>query len=208
MIHTTLRSTCALVAASVAWYATLSPAAIVGGNVTGGSSGGVFQLLVPPPLNVGPNAFQSPNLLGFNELQDWRVETPTPIRPGLVLPTGAVVSSHYVAFDPNTGSTLEGIIEFDAPIVALIQTPMGLENTSPLFGAPQTNYVVGPAIGPDENDLAMIDPNDRRRLLVNFGARGPGDNLRVLTGVIPEPATLLLGCLAVGGFALTGFRNF
>ena len=209
MTFTQLRSACAIATAIVTCHSTITFAAIVTGSVTGGTSGGSFQQLDPPPPGVGPDVFQSPNLFAFDERQDWTISTPTPLTPDLTLPIGATVSSHYVVFDPNVGSSLQGMVEFDEPIVVLLLTPTMLELTSPLLGVPTTTYVTGPAVGVDPNglDSVMIDPGNSRRLLVNFGARSPGDNLRVLTGVIPEPATMLLGVLALGGLALIGFRD-
>ena len=167
MYDSTLRSACALAAASCAWYSTLSYAAIVGGNVTGGSSGGVFQQISPPP-DVAPNLFQSPNLIAFNELQDLEINSETIISPSLTLQPGDTISSHYVVFDPNIGSTLQGLIEFDEPIIALIQTSSMIDATSPLFGAPVTNYTMTPGFAPElsGNDSVIIDPSNRHRLQV------------------------------------------
>lgn len=195
---------CALAAVAGVWNVGVSRAEIVGG---GGSSslGGSFQLLTQPPASVGPDAFQSPDLLAFDESQDVLLNTAFALSPGLVLPAGSVLSSHYVAFDPATGATVNGFVDFDQPIVAVLRTPATLDASTALFGLGATSYATAPAVGPEppgsnpnNPDAVFVSPDDPRRLLFASAANSPGDQVRVLTGVlVPEPSQATLLALAV-----------
>ncbi|MGL4512719.1 MAG: hypothetical protein ACRCT8_06470 [Lacipirellulaceae bacterium] len=173
-------------------------AAVVGGAVTGGDSGGAFELLVAPAA-AGPNVFQSPNLIAFDELQDVTLTEPLMIGPGLLFGTGSVLSSHYVVFDPAQPATLDGTVLFDEPIVALlVGTPPPMNPVLPLFGLPATTYTFGSAMGIEPPDTATIAIMNPARLLVRLSAASPGDHIRVLTGtVVPEPSAAVLGLLAL-----------
>ncbi len=209
MSTTTLRSLCALAVASVAWQTTLSHAAILSGDVIGGTSGGVFELLGSPPTEAGPDTFQSPNLIGFDEQQRVVLTDPLPVSPERVLPAGSIIFSHYVVFDPNQGSSVIGHVDFDHRIVAILGTPAALNATAPLLGSDTTTYSVSPAIGPEDGgiDSVLPAPGMPTRLLFTGGAGSPGDHVRVLTGIIPEPSTMALCLLAGGGLAIAGFRR-
>ena len=208
MITTPLRSLCALAAASLACSSPLASAAIVGGDVIDGTSGGVFELLAEPPAEAGPNTFQSPNLIGFDEQQRVVLDAPLVVGPDRILPIGSIVWSHYVVFDPNVGSTVEGYVDFDRPIVGILDTAEALEATADWLGAETTIYSFGNAIGLEQGGFDQLSrtPGNPLRLQFRAGARSPGDHVRVLTGIVPEPATCGLLLLACGGMALVGFR--
>ncbi|MEQ8846277.1 PEP-CTERM sorting domain-containing protein [Botrimarina sp.] len=195
-------SACALVTLCAA-AGGKAQAEIVGGMVNGGTSGGTFVELVIPPPAAGPDVFESPDLIAFNEEQDLVLLAPLPVGPGRVLGVGSFVSSHYVSFDPGELSTIAGYIDFDEPIIGLLINPVSLDATAGLLGAPLTSYSIAPGIGPDpQMDTFRVALNMPNRLLVEFGANSPGDQLRVLTGVaVPEPTTALLLGVAVVGFA-------
>lgn len=185
----------ALGAAVAVLLAAPAAAEVVQGQVTGGSSGGTFQLIAAPAA-IGPDSLQSPDLFAFDELQNVELLAPLPLRPGVVAGAGSVLSSHYVAFDPDSGSTLEGQIAFDEPIVGILGGPQ-LGASTPLFGLDGTTYTGSPAIGPEPNDELIIAGPQRNRLLIRFAANSPGDHFRVLTGtVVPEPAAWLLSLVA------------
>lgn len=206
MQDTKLSYLCALVATGALLAATSAHAAVVNGNVTGGTSLGSFELLTSPPSAAGPDAFQSPNLIAFDEQQEVLLTSPLMIGPSMTIPAGVTVSSHYVAFDPSMGSTIQGSVLFDEPILAIVGAPPALNATEALFGLMGTTYSVAPAIGPelpnaDNIFIAMGDPN---RLIFQAAANSPGDQIRVLTGIVPEPATITLMLLAtVAGVALS-----
>lgn len=193
-----------LLAVFTALIAAPAAADVVGGQVTGGSSGGVFQLIAAPPT-VGPDAFQSPDLLAFDERQDIELLAPLPLRPGVVAGPGSVLSSHYVAFDPDGPSSLGGLVDFDEPIVGILRGGQ-LAGTNALFGLPGTVYASPPGIGPEPNDGIQIVGQQLRRALVQFTANSPGDHFRVLTGtVVPEPSTMML--VVIGSLAATTRRR-
>lgn len=197
-----LGSACAFVVACGLLAANHASAEVIGGAVTGGTSGGVFTE-ISPPAAVGPDSLESPNLVAFDEVQDLELLAPLPVSPGRVLGVGSVISSHYVAFDPEEPSTVVGFVDFDEPILGVIFAPGALEGTTPLLGADGTSYTVAPAINPDMMDMFQRAPGMPNRLLVQYGASSPGDHLRVVTGVaVPEPGALLLGALASIGFAM------
>ncbi len=199
---------CAL-ALVASWQAGNANAAVVGGDVTGGTSPGDFLLLPSPPPAAGPDAFDSPDLIAFDEQQDVLLQNEINFDPGITLPAGSIVSSHYVVFDPLMGSSVFGFVDFDEPILAVIGSPGLLDASAGLFGAAGTVYSISGAIGPDPMgaDSAMVAPGDPARLMVNFRAVSPGDHVRVLTGVVPEPTAAVLLSLAVGGLATAGFRD-
>lgn len=206
MHDTKLSYLCALVATSALFAAPVAHAAVVNGNVTGGTSLGSFELLVSPPAAAGPDAFQSPNLIAFDEQQDVLLTSPLMVGPSVTIPAGVTVSSHYVAFDPSMGSTIQGSVLFDEPILAIVGAPPALNATEALFGAIGTTYSVAPAIGPElpNADNIFVSMGNPSRLIFQAAANSPGDQVRVLTGIIPEPATITLMLLAmVGGVGVS-----
>lgn len=184
-----------LAAAVIAFVPQIAGAAVVGGAVTGGSSGGSFAL-ISPPATLGPDSLQSADLVAFDELQGVVLSAPLPVGPGLVLGVGSVVSSHVVAFDPAQGASLEGTVLFDEPIVGIVVgPPFGATNA--LFGLPTVTYVGAPALGPEMPDFFGVAMGDPTRLVLRIGANSPGDHFRVLTGtVVPEPAAAVPALLA------------
>lgn len=200
-------SRCAPAILLVCGWALHAQAAIVGGDVTGGATAGGFELLASPPAEAGPDAFDSPNLIAFDEQQNVLIDTGLAVTGDLVIPAGSVVSSHYVVFDPLAPSSVEGFVDFDGRIVAVIRSPQGLAASQSLFGADETMYSGAPAIGTEpQRDDFFIAPGNDQRLRVSAFAISPGDHVRVLTGVIPEPAALLLCLTATAGMATVGFR--
>ncbi|MEM6799371.1 MAG: hypothetical protein AAF589_07640 [Planctomycetota bacterium] len=193
---------CALALAGVAWQSTGARAEIVGGGAPA-TPGADFVILDPPPATVGGNTFQSPSLVGFDELQDIVLTEDLMLGPNRTLPAGSTVSSHYIAFDPDGPGAIDGFVLFDEPIVAIIGTPPGLNGTAGLFGLPGTSYSAGGAIGPDNGqgpnagDQVRVSQNNPRRLNFTAGANNPGDQVRVLTGtLVPEPAGVFLLAIA------------
>ncbi len=194
---------CAMAMAIVAGQGMCAWGAIIGGQATS-SAGGTFLQLDPPPAVVGPDTFQSPDLIAFDEQQDVLLTESLTLGDGRVLGAGSVVSSHYVVFDPLEGAAVDGFVLFDEPIVAIIGGPNGLELTAQVFGAPGTSYSVSNAIGPEGNggpggagDQVGVAPGNRQRLNFTAGAISPGDHVRVLTGsLVPEPAGALSFAIA------------
>ena len=198
----------ALVAASLA----LAPlgaakAAVVTGGITGGSSSpGTFHILTPP-FAVGNNNQQAnTKLFAWNEAQNVTLAAALGVDflastglPG-TLAAGTRVNSHGIVYDPQASRTLLGFVTFDAPIIAVISKTATLQATDPLLGLAGITYNSPSARG-------LETPRDRftvsgNTIFLDFGASSPGDNIRVLTSVVPEPATW--GML-IAGFGLVGF---
>jgi len=183
-------------------------AAIIGGDVTGGTAfadGGTFvKLSVPlanlfgPPDSVGNDNFQSPDLFGFDEDQNISLTTALAVDVGASpIPAGTLVASHYIFFDP--GPTLEviGTVNFDSAVLGILTSTATLASTDFLANT-GVNYLNPSNRGLEAGDSVTISgPN---QILFDTVASSPGDYVRVLTafspsaGAVPEP----------GGFALPG----
>jgi len=116
------------------------------------------------------------------------------------LSAGTAVSSHYLYFDPlNTRSAI-ATFTFDADILGIVVLTSHLAGSDSLrILAP---YPVNPLFtnrgvefGPEHVTLGV----DLRTVTVNLAASSPGDQIRVITAAVPEPASvLLLGAGLVG----------
>lgn len=196
MMLKTVGNSCAVCAAILVTSCFgVSSAAIVEGLVTGGTSGGSFQL-ISPPAAIGPDSLESPDVFAFDELQDVVLTESLQIGPNRVAGPGSVISSHYIAFDPAAGATVAAYIEFDDRISAIIRSST-LDTTTDLIGIDSTTYTYVPEINTENTDVLMVDPNNPNRLNIRLAANSPGDHFRIFTGRIepepvPEPTSILL----------------
>ena len=188
-------------------------AGIVGGAVTGGQAdaqGGIFvDLTVPftesnPDNTVGNNTFQDPNLYAF-------VEGTFVVTADLALDIGGLtmgqtVTSHYVAYDPNGDTTIEGYIDFDGPIVG-IATSLATLVATDIYSAATVTYLSPNLRGlePNQDSVALQGLN---RILIDFRASTPGDYIRVFTlSEVPLPAAVWLFLAGAGGLAANARRK-
>lgn len=202
------------VASGVACLVVASPAtaSIIGGTVTSGAPGATFvELTVPftdstPDNTVGNDTFQSIHLYGFDEDQNIVLAAPLTVdivpSGGLTLPVGTTVASHYIFFDPVSG-TIDGTVDFDSKVVAII-TSTNLLLASDFLANTGVTYLNPGLRGLEVGDVVSITgPNQIR---FQTFASTPGDYVRVLTeyspGAAPEPATLGLVAFGLAGALL------
>jgi hypothetical protein len=177
-------------------------AAVVTGSLTGGSAApGTFQLLAPP-LTVGNNNQQdNDTLYAFNEKQNVLLGSNLALDRGGMLMAGTRVASHGVVFDPRNSRSLVGSVTFDRPILGIIWSTNRLQATDALFGLPGITYNSPEARGLESRDRPGTTFAGNVLTIKDWQASSPGDNIRVLTAAVPEPATWAMLIL---GFGLVG----
>ena len=200
-------------------FTSASNATIIAGDVTSGS--GMFVELTLPffppngPVNtVGNDTFQTPNIYAVNEDQNVSVTGAilgydlsvggtwlAGANPGS-LAIGTTVASHYVFFDPAGSTNVQGWVEFDSDIIAVIVTTNLLASSDYLANT-GVSYLNPGARGLEPNQDFITNVTNRK-IFINFRASTPGDYIRVLTqfspAAVPEPGSLFLfgaGLLAI-----------
>ncbi len=145
-----------------------------------------------PANTVGYNTFQQSNLYAFDEDQNLLLTADVRVDVGASPKAGEIVASHYVFFDPMWGSRQVGYVDFDATIYGVATSTENLEasdflaNTGVIYFNPGLRGLEG-------NDRVWIDPDDPRRLWVEWVAETPGDYVRVFTmesplAAVPAPS--------------------
>ncbi|MEY3004710.1 MAG: hypothetical protein RLZZ491_1886 [Pseudomonadota bacterium] len=158
-------------------------AQVLDGAIVAQDGSGRFVRLDHPPLAVGQDIFDSPDLIAFDEAQ--AVVLPGALRPdvGGLIPAGRIVALHSVVFD-GTGGRQRGWVRFGAPILGLATTDATLAATDALAGV-GVLYLGHDLRGLEPGDRAWIDPGDPARLWVDWAGSSPGDHLRVITDAMP-----------------------
>lgn len=193
--------------------ATPASAAIIGGTILSGATGATFvNLTVPftqsnPDNTVGADTFQSINLFGFDEDQNIVLAAPltvdfVPSGP-TTLPSGTTVASHYIFFDPISGS-IDGTVDFDSKVLAII-TSTGNLAASDFLANTGVTYQNPSLRGIEAGDSVTISGLNQIRFATS--AASPGDYVRVLTeyspgGAVPEPLTMSLLALGLAAGAV------
>ena len=156
-----------------------------------------IELLSEPPRSVTPGELASDTHLRlFREQRGVVLQERLPVsftEPGeydefeqleqgeSFLPEGTRVDSYTLHFDPHRGnSVIEGTLQFDRPILALIVSSKELKASDPLLGDQRTNYGSGERRGfLEEGDLLKLSA-DRKLLSVRLRAAQHTDQMRVL----------------------------
>ena len=186
-------------------------AAVVSGSMTDGSAktaGGVFTIISPPTM-TGNNNQTSNNVFAWNEKQNYTLGANLLVDIGSTIVAGTKISVHGITFDPRGSETVEFFAKFDRPILGII-TSRGLLMASDYLGAPGTTYNSPGSRGLEANDLAhtsffgsvLTVADNGRRQRDGWTASNPGDNIRVITAAVPEPATW---AMLISGFGMVGF---
>ncbi|HUL34258.1 MAG TPA: PEP-CTERM sorting domain-containing protein [Candidatus Eisenbacteria bacterium] len=195
---------------------------ITGGAVTGGTAqtaGGTFVLLSTPlpnlfgpPNSVGNDNFQSPDLYGFNENQNVLLAAPLSVDVGSSpIPTGTLISSQYIFFDPGPSQHVIGTVDFDSDVLAIITSTTYLA-ASDFLANSGVNYLNPSGRGLEAGDSVTI--SGLQQITFDTVASSPGDYVRVITAgtgttttPAPEPGTLALLLIGfVGMWAIGGKR--
>lgn len=150
---------------------------IIGGSIT----------VIDPPAAVGNNNQQSALLLGFNEMQNVRLDADLMVA-GVTITEGSFVSSHYIIVDPVNSTRITGNAIFDGDVLAIVETNADLDATNGLFGATGTTYATLGLSGLESGDSVTIGPANE--IFVDATASSPGDYVRILTVGIPAPGVL------------------
>ncbi|MHA7886026.1 hypothetical protein [Roseicyclus sp.] len=173
----------ALALALAAFASAPAAAGILDGTITVQDGAGRFIHLPEPPLAVGEDIFDTPDLMAFDEAQGVALPMPLRLEIGAPIPAGTMVALHSVIFD-GTGGRQRGWVLFDAAILGVATSPATLAATDALSGV-ETLWLGHAMRGLEDGDRAWIDPDEPRRLWVDWAGSSPGDHLRVVTLAAP-----------------------
>jgi hypothetical protein len=124
--------------------------------------------------------------------------------------TVAGVKSWYIFFDPAGVQSLSGVITFDTPIIAVLDTKAALDASNATYGidvdgdAVFDDYSTSLLIAPERGDTTAWSAGGFT-VTLDWLTADPGDHIRVLTQAtpVPEPETW---ALFAAGLAALGWR--
>jgi hypothetical protein len=202
-----------------------SEAAIIGGSAILENKGGEvvdLEILDPPPSRVEFNAIESLNVLAFNEKQN--VILPKDVladdgfdfskdstSPNVLIPTGTLVSSHFIFFNPPTANRRirwSGQVTFDQDILGIVVRRNAHKDTTGILGLEDTTYNLrgrGLDLVTNFDFLEDIVSFEDNVLSFSITTSNTGiDPMRVITAAspatqaVPEPLTILGTGTALG----------
>ena len=191
-------------AAAAAAFAFAGPASamIISGDVFGGSIyglGGVFQQISAPAVSGNHNQVSN-NLLGWEEQQHVTLGSALATDLGAAsVAAGTLINADVITFDPAvTSATIRATVTFNGPILAVIYTRDNLIASDWLNVGTTYNSPTGRGLELFDFTHTVIDGNPLR---FTWSTARPGDQIRVITGVVPEAATW---AMMIAGFGLVG----
>jgi hypothetical protein len=168
--------------------------------VTGSASAG-FTLLGAAPAAVGNNNQQQTEVFAWNEQQGVLLGANLVTDLGGPILAGTLVDSHGIVFDPANSASTDMTVTFSGRILGVQILTASLVATDALFGSPGTTYNSPSARGLETNELGTVSFAGNVLTVSRWTASTPGDNIRVLTAAVPEPATW---AMMIAGFGLVG----
>ena len=114
------------------------------------------------------------------------------------------LQSWLIFFDPSTSQSVMGSVTFQQSIAALFTSSTDVNVTSAAYRlTPTVTYDAVSATGLEPGDLASFAGNS---LSFDWTASDPGDHVRVLTNVVPEPSTYAMMIVGLGAITYAARR--
>jgi hypothetical protein len=170
--------------------------------------------VISAPTDLKRDVFEdAANVLVFAETQGFTLTTELKLGKGGTIAAGTVVDVYYVIFDPQTLKKLTTKVGFGVQILGFAKSTANLKKTD-FLGKPGTKYTNyqyrGLETGPGTSDRDSISlSTDKKELNFDIRTLRPGDAVRVIVAheVVPEPGTLVLLTLGLGGLAVVSRRR-
>jgi hypothetical protein len=161
--------------------------------------------IISPPTSLGPNPFGQDRVVAFYEQQNITLGKNVDLgrkvgkklakargsrdpKAARTLSEGTLVSSHYVAYDPENVKRQSVTISFDSEILGVVVGNKRLVATD-FLGAEGVDYKRFAHRSKEWRDKYKIGP-DGKSITLKFRANTPGDHYRIITagtGTPPPP---------------------